>query len=524
MRAHIHALRLDPAAYVQAATSRLRGLRLRSRQQFAILLGRTDAAYDLWVERHSVRNEGGGRVLSEVWCVVDCRVGGDGLSATLASIASAGWQAVVMGEQAVAEVPRIAGPHALADFARNRAVHWLCAMLPGDRISARAPLVYATAASGSATLLYADDDLSDNRGNRRRPHFKPDWNPELFAHHDFLTGACLVAVEPRDLQALSEDGWVEALIAGHLEAGAVPVHVPEILHHRRERPAPQVPTGPTRFSEGKQPLVTLIVPTRNQPALLKTCLEGVTRTSYPRIELVVIDNGSDEPAALELLEQAEGRGATVLCNPGPFNFSALNNRAVGPSRGDLLCFLNNDVEVMAPDWLEALAVQAVRDDLGAVGAKLLYPDGTIQHAGVVVGLNGAAGHAHRGEPADATGYFARTQLPQRVTAVTAACMVVSRDKFLAVGGFDEEAFPVAFNDVDLCLRLNERGWQSFYEPRATLIHHESKSRGLDRDPAGRERLARETKALQARWKTDRFRDPFHHPLLSSHATSFVVDL
>ncbi len=509
---------------MQAATSRLRGLRLRSRQQFAILLGRTDAAYDLWVERHRVRNEGAGRVLRNVWCVVDCRMGGDGLSATLTSIASAGWQAVVMGEQAVAEVPRIAGPHALADFAGTRAVHWLCAMLPGDRISTRAPLVYGTAAGGSAPLIYADDDLSDGRGNRRRPYFKPDWNPELFAHHDFLTGACIVAVKPGDLQALPEDGWAKALVTGRLTAGAVPVHVREILHHRGERPAPQVPKEPLRLPDCKRPLITVIVPTRNQPALLKTCLEGVARTSYPRIELVVIDNGSDEGAALELLEHAEERGATVLRDPGPFNFSALNNRAVYRSRGDLFCFLNNDIEVMAPDWLETLAVQAVREDVGAVGARLLYPDGTIQHAGVIVGVNGAAGHAHRGEPAEATGYFARTQLPQRVSAVTAACMVVSREKFLAVGGFDEDAFPVAFNDVDLCLRLNAKGWQSFYEPRATLIHHESKSRGLDRDAAGRERLTREIKALQARWKTDSVRDPFHHPLLSSHATSFVVDL
>jgi len=207
---------------------------------------------------------------------------------------------------------------------------------------------------------------------------------------------------------------------------------------------------------------------------------------------------------------------------GAFNFSRLNNVAVRRATGDLLCFLNNDVEMPDPDWLAILVRQAVRPAIGAVGARLLYPDGTIQHAGVFTGIGGGAGHAHRFLGKDEGGYFERARLPQRVSAVTGACLVVARKKFLEVGGFDEEDFPVAFNDVDLCLKLNERGWQSFYEPRATLIHHESKSRGSDSLKANRARFAEELAALKRKWHTDERPDPFHHPHLSPFCEQFLI--
>jgi GT2 family glycosyltransferase len=175
-----------------------------------------------------------------------------------------------------------------------------------------------------------------------------------------------------------------------------------------------------------------------------------------------------------------------------------------------------------PDWLWLLVEHAAKPDIGAVGARLLYPDGTIQHAGVFTGIGGGAGHAHRFIDGEAQGYFERARLPQRVSAVTGACMVVARDKFLAVGGFDEQRFPVAFNDVDLCLKLNRAGWQSFYEPRSTLIHHESKSRGSDRLRINRARFAGELAALKATWHTDQFRDPYHHPHLSPFCEQFLV--
>jgi GT2 family glycosyltransferase len=171
-----------------------------------------------------------------------------------------------------------------------------------------------------------------------------------------------------------------------------------------------------------------------------------------------------------------------------------------------------------------MATQALRDDVGAVGAQLLYPDGRVQHAGVVIGVGNAAGHAHRFVAPGDMGYFRRHALPQFTSAVTAACLVVARERFLAVGGLDAQSFPVAFNDVDLCLRLNQRGWQSLYEPRAVLVHHESVSRGLDLDPVGAARFAGELAALQRIWHTDRIVDPYHHPQLSRAAEQFSIAL
>lgn len=270
------------------------------------------------------------------------------------------------------------------------------------------------------------------------------------------------------------------------------------------------------------PPVTAIIPTRDRRELLKTCMEGLGRTNYPHLEVIIVDNGSRQPDAIEYLEALERSGAAVLRVPGPFNYSALNNAAVRHARGEILCFLNNDVEFTDPDWLTLLVQHAVKRDIGAVGARLLYPDGTIQHAGVFTGIGGGAGHAHRFQRADEPGYFERARLPQRVSAVTGACMVVAKDKFLAVGGFDEARFPVAFNDVDLCLKLNDRGWQSFYEPRSTLIHHESKSRGNDRSKMNRARFSAELAALKRVWNTDKRRDPYHHPNLSPFCEQFLV--
>jgi GT2 family glycosyltransferase len=280
------------------------------------------------------------------------------------------------------------------------------------------------------------------------------------------------------------------------------------------KPAPLLPADP--------PSVTAIVPTRNRCDLLRNCIEGVRRTDYPRLDVIVVDNESDEPESLAYLREIANSGIRVIRAEGPFNYSALNNAAAAIAGGDLLCFLNNDVEMLDADWLALLVAQAIRPGIGAVGARLLYADRTVQHAGVFTGIGGGAGHGHRLLGENEPGYFRRAQLPQRVSAVTAACLVVERDKFLAVGGFDEETFPVAFNDVDLCLKLNERGWQSFYEPRATLIHHESKSRGSDSHKANRARFAEELAALKRKWRTDERPDPFHHPCLSPFCEQFLI--
>lgn len=520
---HGYALRSAPLLYLQGVVWRARGLRVRSRNRMAALMGRSPQAYALWIERTARTCEPTpGEELSRcrIWPVIDCRFDSAGLDRTLQALKLAGFaDPVLIGS----DRDQIRSPRELADVITDLEP-WLLPISPGEAAASGSFAAYAKAAAENpeAGVIYADDDLVDCEGRRHAPHFKPDWNPELFEHHNFISGASIIRADRELLDALPEENWQATLIRSAIDRGCAPLHVREILHHRRSRPSPVVPAKPARLTMCDAPPVTAIIPTRDRRELLKTCMEGLGRTNYPHLEVIIVDNGSRQPDAIEYLEALERSGAAVLRVPGPFNYSALNNAAVRHARGEILCFLNNDVEFTDPDWLTLLVQHAVKRDIGAVGARLLYPDGTIQHAGVFTGIGGGAGHAHRFQRADEPGYFERARLPQRVSAVTGACMVVAKDKFLAVGGFDEARFPVAFNDVDLCLKLNDRGWQSFYEPRSTLIHHESKSRGNDRSKMNRARFSAELAALKRVWNTDKRRDPYHHPNLSPFCEQFLV--
>ena len=527
-RVHADAFLFDPRGYLQGVGWRVRGLKLRSRNRIAALAGRSAHAYDLWIARNEAAAWSDVPPNPEPWLpvivpVIDCRRTSDGLDKTIASLDErARAHCILIGNAEEGDFTAVRQPSELADHV-DTAGTWLCPLLPGDRLARNAARGYAAAVSkaGSATLIYADDDALDSSGKRSAPHFKPEWNPDLFEHHDFITRAAIVKAVPGDLRQLPSDGWAEHLTFAALRRHAHPIHVPLILHHRRRRPEPVVPVKPALDTD-TAPLVSIIIPTRNQVTLLRACVEGISQTDYREVETIIIDNGSDDPDTLAYLADLEAAGFLVLRQPGPFNFSVLNNAAVKHAHGEMLCFMNNDVEVLDPDWLKLLVRQARRQEIGAVGSRLLYPDGTVQHAGVCTGIGGGAGHAHRFQDADDPGYFQRARLPQRVTAVTAACMVVAKEKYLAVGGFDEQDFPVAFNDVDLCLKLNAKGWQSFYEPRATLIHHESKSRGSDAAKDNRARFAGELAALKRKWATDRYRDPYHHPNLSPFCEQFFI--
>ena len=528
VRVHADAFRFDPVGYLQAVGWRLRGLKVRSRNRIAKLAGRSPHAYDLWIARDEPKvrrafSTGHTRSWPTIVPVIDCRELPDAAAETLASLRDdERGHCIMIGGRGERGIVTIGQPRELAGLIESSGT-WICPLYAGDLLVEGARDLYSAAAANAdgASLIYADDDSTDLQGRRVAPHFKPDWNPELFAHHDFLSGSAIVKATPDQLADLPDDRWIERLAALAVERGADPIHVPLVLHHRRCRREPVVPAKPV-VKLDTAPSVSLIVPTRNQVSLLRDCIAGVRKTTYPRLATIVVDNGSDDPEALAFLEQLSAEGILVLREPGPFNFSALNNTAVQHARGDFLCFLNNDVEVLDADWLALMVEPAKRPEIGAVGARLLYPDGTVQHAGVCTGVGGGAGHAHRFQRADDTGYFERSRLPQLVTAVTAACLVVAKEKFLTVGGFDEEDFPVAFNDVDLCLKLNAKGWQSFYEPRATLIHHESKSRGSDAAKGNRVRFAGELAALKRKWGTDRHRDPYHHPQLSPFCEQFSI--
>ena len=526
---HFDAFRLEPRAYLTATRWWIKRRRVRARGQFAPLLGRSPRAYRLWVLRQERAGQGYSPhdarrpiiALVDAGAFARIDIEGDvdpaALAMTRLSLAAEGLTALQIGS---ADIPTLATAITRIDWSADP---WLFPVRPGDRIVPGAAAAYrAVMADIAARVIYADDDLLAGR-RRIAPYFKPDWNAELFRHSDYLTGACVIRATRADLEAVADSAdWPVRLVARMAEQGA-PIHVREILHHRRHRATPCLPARPIDLACDLPP-VSVIVPTRNRVDLLRTCLDGVAAADYPDIEVIVADNDSDDPETLAYLAALEPKRFKFLHHAGAFNYSAINNRAAQLAQGRLLCLLNNDVEMTDPYWLATMATQALRPDVGAVGARLLYPDGRIQHAGVVIGVGNAAGHSHRFLRPDEEGYFHRHSLPQFTMAVTAACLVVERDKFMAVGGLNERDFAVAFNDVDFCLRLNQRGWQSLYEPRATLIHHESVSRGLDRDPVGAARFAGEIAALQRLWKTDEIVDPYHHSQLSRVSEQFVVAL
>jgi GT2 family glycosyltransferase len=313
-----------------------------------------------------------------------------------------------------------------------------------------------------------------------------------------------------------------------------PLHVPLILTHLAEsapllqqdwRETALHPDGHASADQWPSaPGVSIIVPTRDEACMLAGLVSLLDRLSYSGpVELLVVDNGSVEPATAKLFEQLEHRPATrVLAMPGPFNFAALINQAASQSSHDYLCLLNNDVEPRDGEWLERMMHEAVRPGVGAVGARLLYPDGTIQHVGVAVGLGGAAGHVQKGVHPDTSQFNSWHGALRRVSAVTAACLVVSKAKFDAVGGLDAEAFAVDFNDVDFCLKLDRAGWANLVEPAATLLHHESKSRGRGHRGAAEHRFALELTVLQDRWQTRTMIDPWFSSLFSRTSERCVL--
>jgi GT2 family glycosyltransferase len=271
----------------------------------------------------------------------------------------------------------------------------------------------------------------------------------------------------------------------------------------------------TRFLLGdRKPLVSLLIPTRDRRDLLETCVTSIhERTTYRHFEIIVVDNESSDAGTLQYLEHLEHWGtARVLRYAQPFNWSAINNFAVAQARGDVIALLNNDIEVLDSSWLENMAALAVRPAIGAVGAMLLYPDRTVQHAGIVLGLRGIAGHPHRLAMPCASENHGRLQLLQNYSAVTGACLVVSKDRYFEAGGMDED-LAVAYNDVAFCLKLRQLGYRNVWTPDAVLLHKESASRGYEETAAKRARLASEGDRLRARWQGWIDDDPFYNPNL-----------
>ena len=267
----------------------------------------------------------------------------------------------------------------------------------------------------------------------------------------------------------------------------------------------------------------MIIPTRDKVEILRVCVDSILeKTNYQNYEILIVDNGSVEPETLAYFDNLkQDSRVRIIEDKLPFNFSRINNHAVRSARGTLLGFLNNDLEVINRDWLDVMVSQAVRPEVGGVGAQLWYPSELLQHGGIILGIGGVAGHNHKGRRRGDPGYFNRIILPQNLSAVTAACMIMRRDIFEQINGFNETDFTVAFNDVDLCLRIGQAGYQIVYDPYAQLYHHESASRGYENTPDKFLRFEGEIEKMKSAWSKTLRDDPYYNPNLTLLSEDFA---
>jgi len=377
----------------------------------------------------------------------------------------------------------------------------------------------------SLRLAYSDEDSISAQGALHSPLFKPDWSPIFFSGLPCLGRlACVRAgdLATLGLQTLGEFCRREATAFGNVakSGGAGVRHIRRVLY-RQQRPPdaaaarPEIIAAPQRplADETSSPEVAIVIPTRDRADLLQRCVESLRRlTDHPRYRLVIVDNGSRKADALALLrELAKSLDCQVLNAPGPFNFSALCNAGARASASPVLVFLNNDIVVAERGWLGALVRWAIRPEIGVVGAKLVFPDNKIEHAGVVLGHGSLAGHIYHRQPSDQAGYLGQLLVPREVEAATGACFAIERTKFDAIGGFDEN-LKVEFNDIDLCLKAAERGWTTVWTPEAMLYHRQSASRGYPLKP--HQVFRDERDYFLKRWAHVIRDDRYFHPALS----------
>ena len=402
-------------------------------------------------------------------------------------------------------------------------------------------------------FIYSDEDKITDSSKRFDPYFKSDWNLDLLYSQNYASHLAVYKTEIvkriggfREGFEGSQDYDLLLRYSREIDHQNI-VHIPKVLYHKRVlegstsiSPEEKIYTTivgmkvledhfsalniPALIEQGKranlykvnwpiegEPLVSLIIPTYNQHELTKNAIHSIlTKSTYHNFEILLVDNRSNDPQALRCFaELAQHPKVTLLQYPYPFNYSAINNFAAKHANGSVIGFINNDIEVISPDWLTEMLSHALREDIGCVGAMLYYSNDTVQHAGVVIGMGGVAGHPHKHTMRGDNGYHNYLKVVQNVSAVTGACLLVKKSIFDELGGLNEVDLKVAYNDVDFCLRVQELGYRNLWTPHAELYHHESASRGPDYTPANRERFLKEVEYMRKTWSTDTYRDPYY---------------
>lgn len=413
-----------------------------------------------------------------------------------------------------------------------------------------------------AGIFYTDEDKIDAGGHFYDPHFKPDWNPELILAQNYVSHLGVFRKDLIDAVGGFREGFEGAqdhdlLLRCVLELADPArqvVHIPRVLYHWRSSEGSTALAGSEKSyaaqaglkavndflktrSDGAEadagrfpntfrvrypipepaPLVSLLVPTRNGVEILRPCVNAILeRTDYRHFELLILDNQSDCLETLAYMDEVQRRDerVRVIRWDHPFNYSAINNFGARHAKGCILGLINNDIEPINSDWLSEMVSHAVRPEVGCVGAKLYYPNHKVQHGGVILGLGGVAGHSHKFADRDAPGYFYRLMLAQNLSAVTGACLLLRKEVFEEVGGLEEQHLKIAFNDVDLCLKVREAGYWNVWTPYAEAIHHESVSRGKEDTPEKQARFASEVAYMKKRWQHRLQNDPAYNPNLT----------
>lgn len=417
-------------------------------------------------------------------------------------------------------------------------------------------------------LIYSDEEYIKTNGAHYSTHFKPDYSPDLLLSINYI--GHFTVYRRSLLQKIGglREGFDGAqdydLLLRYLEQTDRIVHIPKILYRWRRIPGSTANhfankhyaweagcravadtlnhrgiagtvllgkypgTYRVRREIANSPKISIIIPFRDGAELLSRCLDSIlNQTTYSFFEIIGISNQSHKSATFAIIEDYQQQDSRIrfLYYDRPFNFSAINNFAVKQAQGEHILLLNNDTEVIAPDWLQVLLEHSQRPEVGAVGAKLYYPNDTVQHAGIIIGIGGSAGHSHKCLDRNDPGYFNRLDVIQNVSAVTGACLMVKKALYQALGGLDEINLPIAFNDVDFCLRLREQGYLNVFTPYCELYHHESRSRGFETTPDRKRRFQQECHYLRQRHMAIFTRsDPYYNPNLPLDRETFGLRL